>query len=146
MSRPGDSSESPTALALDPHPHSDGEKWREDVAALLAFVDEGDQVECVAFANGLKIYKRLAVCVYVQLRCGKVDLKSLTSLAEPLASWSSWDDITSLCKHDVIRAKLWELVQTNDAHNVTFGMGWLMCDTDVTSQRNLAPRLVILSQ
>ncbi|TDL15576.1 kinase-like protein [Rickenella mellea] len=93
-------------------PSGDEQKWKLDVKKLLEGMDAKDRLQCLAMANRVRIYKRLLVYVYVQLRYFQIDVSSIPSFTAHLASLEGWDGPKSLCKHDAIRRAIWETLQT----------------------------------
>ncbi|TDL23885.1 CNH-domain-containing protein [Rickenella mellea] len=84
--------------------------WQEntkDMGPLLRMCPDFDvraKIECVMLARSAKIYQRLVVYVYVQMKafCNE----SLNSLRESLLKWDVWDDLQWLASHHVIHRTL----------------------------------------
>ncbi|TDL23878.1 hypothetical protein BD410DRAFT_126393 [Rickenella mellea] len=88
-------------------------------------------MECGMLANSVKIYQRLVVYVYVQMKvhctmpeyarfyCIMIWSSVFTtgfsgtrvnSLRETLSKWQAWDDLQWLANHHIVRKTLWDML------------------------------------
>ncbi|TDL24594.1 kinase-like protein [Rickenella mellea] len=92
--------------------------WREntmEMAAILSIYTNfnvKDKMECVMLARSAKIYQRLVVYVYIQMKEFANVHGSRNSLRKALSEWEEWDDLQWLANHHVVRNTLWHMLST----------------------------------
>ncbi|TDL15582.1 kinase-like protein [Rickenella mellea] len=107
---------SQTSNPSDVSPIGDESKWRRDVGELLESIDAGSRGECLTIAGRVKIYRRLLVYVYVQLKSFEIDPRSLSSFSDSMTMWERWDGLQSLQNHAAIRQGIWDILRARGTH------------------------------
>ncbi|TDL21774.1 kinase-like protein [Rickenella mellea] len=113
--------------------------WREMAAVLRMYpnFDVGTKMDCVRLARSAKIYQKLVVYVYMQVKVRYTTPEFIGSLRETLSKWEAWNDLQWIANHHIVRMTLWDtfdkLGPTADDYCIIRGI--LVSDMNVIQER-----------